>query len=285
MQDLGKITVDVVTGEGGGGSGAPEDAEKKLGLGEMLKGLPGLFSAVKANGLNLAKSMDLLDGILEDSGSKFGSFLTKATFALGLTAFAASAAVKAFKAIYDSVMKLHQFIMAAADDLREFSPAIQLADMTNEIAMTMQKFRLGMVVGPAIANQVAQAGRIERSLSQIRSFAAGVGAAFLAPITEKIADILDELVKHLPNIVSQLAQMAQGLAGMLKNLGASLLDLGGPLGMMGGLGYAFLYIGHALDKKVVPILNQIARNTQQPIDFTAQNQPFLNDLRLMGAKI
>lgn len=281
MQDLGKITVDVVTGEGGGGSGAPEDAEKKLGLGEMLKGLPGLFSAVKANGLNLAKSMDLLDGILEDSGSKFGSFLTKATFALGLTAFAASAAVKAFKAIYDSVMKLHQFIMSAADDLREFSPAIQLADMTNEIAMTMQKFRLGMVVGPAIANQVAQAGRIERSLSQIRSFAAGVGAAFLAPITENVAKILEQLVAYLPKLVEILSSVTQGIAEMFNKLGSSLL-FSGISPMFGG---SLMMISTTLQTKVVPALNQIARNTQQPIDFTAVNQPFLNDLRLMGAKI
>lgn len=281
MQDLGKITVDVVTGEGGGGSGAPADAEKKLGLGEMLKGLPGLFSAVKKNGLNLAKSMDLLDGILEDSGSKFGSFLTKATFALGLTAFAASAAVKAFKAIYDSVMKLHQFIMSAADDLREFSPAIQLADMTNEIAMTMQKFRLGMVVGPAIANQVAQAGRIERSLAQIRSFAAGVGAAFLAPLTEGIADILDSLVAYLPKIVEMLAKTAQGSAEALNTIGKGLL-FSNMSPMVGG---SLMMISTTLQTKVVPALNQIARNTQQPIDFTAVNQPFLNDLRLMGAKI
>jgi len=281
MQDLGKITVDVVTGEGGGGSGAPEDAEKKLGLGEMLKGLPGLFSAVKGNGLNLAKSMDLLDGILEDSGSKFGSFLTKATFALGLTAFAASAAVKAFKAIYDSVMKLHQFIMAAADDLREFSPAIQLADMTNEIAMTMQKFRLGMVVGPAIANQVAQAGRIERSLSQIRSFAAGVGAAFLAPITENVAKILEQVVAYLPKLVEILSSVTQGIAEMFNKLGSSLL-FSGISPMFGG---SLMMISTTLQTKVVPALNQIARNTQQPIDFTAVNQPFLNDLRLMGAKI
>lgn len=281
MQDLGKITVDVVTGEGGGGSGAPDDAEKKLGLGEMLKGLPGLFSAVKANGLNLAKSMDLLDGILEDSGSKFGSFLTKATFALGLTAFAASAAVKAFKAIYDSVMKLHQFIMSAADDLREFSPAIQLADMTNEIAMTMQKFRLGMVVGPAIANQVAQAGRIERSLSQIRSFAAGVGAAFLAPITENVAKILEQVVAYLPKLVEILSSVTQGIAEMFNKLGSSLL-FSGISPMFGG---SLMMISTTLQTKVVPTLNQIAKNTQQPIDFTAQNQPFLNDLRLMGAKI
>ena len=281
MQDLGKITVDVVTGEGGGGSGAPEDAEKKLGLGEMLKGLPGLFSAVKGNGLNLAKSMDLLDGILEDSGSKFGSFLTKATFALGLTAFAASAAVKAFKAIYDSVMKLHQFIMAAADDLREFSPAIQLADMTNEIAMTMQKFRLGMVVGPAIANQVAQAGRIERSLAQIRSFAAGVGAAFLAPITENVAKILEQLVAYLPKLVEILSSVTQGIAEMFNKLGSSLL-FSGISPMFGG---SLMMISTTLQTKVVPARNQIARNTQQPIDFTAVNQPFLNDLRLMGAKI
>lgn len=281
MQDLGKITVDVVTGEGGGGSGAPEDAEKKLGLGEMLKGLPGLFSAVKGNGLNLAKSMDLLDGILEDSGSKFGSFLTKATFALGLTAFAASAAVKAFKAIYDSVMKLHQFIMAAADDLREFSPAIQLADMTNEIAMTMQKFRLGMVVGPAIANQVAQAGRIERSLAQIRSFAAGVGAAFLAPITENVAKILEQVVAYLPKLVEILSSVTQGIAEMFNKLGSSLL-FSGISPMFGG---SLMMISTTLQTKVVPALNQIAKNTQQPIDFTAQNQPFLNDLRLMGAKI
>lgn len=281
MQDLGKITVDVVTGEGGGGSGVAEDAEKKLGLGEMLKGLPGLFSDVKGNGLNLAKSMDLLDGILEESGSKFGSFLTKATFALGLAAFAASEAVKAFKAIYDSLMKLHQFIMAAADDLREFSPAIQLADMTNEIAMTMQKFRLGMVVGPAIANQVAQAGRIERSLSQIRSFAAGVGAAFLAPITENVAKILEQLVAYLPKLVEILSSVTQGIAEMFNKLGSSLL-FSGISPMFGG---SLMMISTTLQTKVVPALNQIARNTQQPIDFTAVNQPFLNDLRLMGAKI
>jgi hypothetical protein len=284
MQDLGKITVDVLTGMGGGGSGvgSEEEAADKLGLGEILKALPGMFSSMKANGFDFSTTLAEMDDALEDSGSRFGSMLIKATAGLAMATVVVGAITKAFKMAIDAVMRLHQFIMGVASDLREFSPAIQIADMTNEIAMTMEKLRLGGIAGPAIAAQIQQAGRIERSLLTIKSFAAGVGAAFLAPMTEALAKILEAIVGFLPKILEALPNAVKATADLMQRGGAGLLSSG--LGY-GGIGMGMIMLGGVLKTQVVPTLQQIARNTQPQYDFTAANEPFVNDLRLMGARI
>ena len=284
MQDLGKITVDVVTGMGGGGSGvgSEEEAADKLGLGEILKALPGMFSSMKANGFDFSATLAEMDDALEDSGSRFGSMLIKATAGLAMATVVVGAITKAFKMAIDAVMRLHQFIMGVASDLREFSPAIQIADMTNEIAMTMEKLRLGGIAGPAIAAQIQQAGRIERSLLTIKSFAAGVGAAFLAPMTEALTKILEAIVGFLPKILEALPNAVKATADLMQRGGAGLLSSG--LGY-GGIGMGMIMLGGVLKTQVVPTLQQIARNTQPQYDFTAANEPFVNDLRLMGARI
>lgn len=284
MQDLGKITVDVVTGMGGGGSGVggEEEAADKLGLGEILKALPGMFSSMKGNGFDFSATLAEMDDALEDSGSRFGSMLIKATAGLAMATVVVGAITKAFKMAIDAVMRLHQFIMGVASDLREFSPAIQIADMTNEIAMTMEKLRLGGIAGPAIAAQIQQAGRIERSLLTIKSFAAGVGAAFLAPMTEALAKILEAIVGFLPKILEALPNAVKATADLMQRGGAGLLSSG--LGF-GGIGMGMIMLGGVLKTQVVPTLQQIARNTQPQYDFTAANEPFVNDLRLMGARI
>jgi hypothetical protein len=284
MQDLGKITVDVVTGMGGGGSGVggEEEAADKLGLGEILKALPGMFSSMKANGFDFSATLAEMDDALEDSGSRFGSMLIKATAGLAMATVVVGAITKAFKMAIDAVMRLHQFIMGVASDLREFSPAIQIADMTNEIAMTMEKLRLGGIAGPAIAAQIQQAGRIERSLLTIKSFAAGVGAAFLAPMTEALAKILEAIVGFLPKILEALPNAVKATADLMQRGGAGLLSSG--LGY-GGIGMGMIMLGGVLKTQVVPTLQQIARNTQPQYDFTTANEPFVNDLRLMGARI
>ena len=284
MQDLGKITVDVLTGMGGGGSGvgSEEEAADKLGLGEILKALPGMFSSMKANGFDFSTTLAEMDDALEDSGSRFGSMLIKATAGLAMATVVVGAITKAIKMAIDAVMRLHQFIMGVASDLREFSPAIQIADMTNEIAMTMEKLRLGGIAGPAIAAQIQQAGRIERSLLTIKSFAAGVGAAFLAPMTEALAKILEAIVGFLPKILEALPNAVKATADLMQRGGAGLLSSG--LGY-GGIGMGMIMLGGVLKTQVVPTLQQIARNTQPQYDFTAANEPFVNDLRLMGARI
>ena len=284
MQDLGKITVDVVTGMGGGGSGVggEEEAADKIGLGEILKALPGMFSSMKGNGFDFSATLAEMDDALKDSGSRFGSMLIKATAGLAMATVVVGAITKAFKMAIDAVMRLHQFIMGVASDLREFSPAIQIADMTNEIAMTMEKLRLGGIAGPAIAAQIQQAGRIERSLLTIKSFAAGVGAAFLAPMTEALAKILEAIVGFLPKILEALPNAVKATADLMQRGGAGLLSSG--LGF-GGIGMGMIMLGGVLKTQVVPTLQQIARNTQPQYDFTAANEPFVNDLRLMGARI
>jgi hypothetical protein len=284
MQDLGKITVDVVTGMGGGGSGVggEEEAADKLGLGEILKALPGMFSSMKGNGFDFSATLAEMDDALEDSGSRFGSMLIKATAGLAMATVVVGAITKAFKMAIDAVMRLHQFIMGVASDLREFSPAIQIADMTNEIAMTMEKLRLGGIAGPAIAAQIQQAGRIERSLLTIKSFAAGVGAAFLAPMTEALAKILEAIVGFLPKILEALPNAVKATADLMQRGGAGLMSSGLSFG---GIGIGLILLGGVLKTQVVPTLQQIARNTQPQYDFTTANEPFVNDLRLMGARI
>jgi hypothetical protein len=282
MQDLGKITIDVREIEGTGGQAAAGGGENLLSTGQIARGLPGMIGQIMKNGLNFSKTSDMVTEALGSAGTKMGGTLIRVGAALGVAAVGIAAAIVAVKAVVNALVKLHEFVMRFAEDIRQFSPSIQLADMQNEIASTLMKFRMGLVVGPAIGAQLQQAGRIERAIFQIRGYAAGIGAAFLEPMTRMLADVLDNLVAYLPKIVEMLAGSLRVIGEVLMKSGQAMFGFASP--MATGIGAGLFALG-ATALKISNTLNEIARNTKASADYSGLNQPFLDDLRLMGARI
>jgi hypothetical protein len=281
MQDLGKITIDVREMAGSGGQAAAGGGENLLGTRDVARGLPGMIGDIVRNGLNVAKSQDLVGEALKTAGTRTGATLIRFAALAGGAAVAIGAMTAVVVAVGKALLRLNEFVMRFAEDIREFSPSIQLADMENEIATMLLKFRMGQAVGPAIGSQIQQAGRVERAILQIRGYAAGIGAAFLAPMTKMLADILEKLVEYLPKIVELIAGALQFVGEALMNSGLSLLGTG----LSGtGVGAGLIALG-ATALKIANTANEIARNTRASADYSGENAPFLDDLRLMGAKI
>jgi hypothetical protein len=269
MQDLGRIVIDI--NEKGGGQ-----TEGISGVGDMDGGGGGMAEAA------------------ED----IGAMASAASFAS--TAFTAVAGVfavmtKVVGEVGKALLALNRFVLEVANDLRDYSPGIQLAEAQNRMAMVFTKFRMGMQYGGAMGAQMLEVGRIERAFVEIRSAFAGMGAIFLRPITKYVADVLDNLKEYLPKITEAMAKAAEAVAVMVQ-----LSSYGGQAAALArmAVGYTYGAQGQRLFDEMQPgggiaatfremarDLRALNRKTPDPkIDYGAMNEPFLADLRLMGMK-
>ena len=256
MQDLGKITIDINEGGGSSAGGAPSG----MGGGDGGGG-----------GINIQAMMSAAASAL--------------SFVAGVVKKAFDEVAKAARYIYDSLMRLHSFIMGFADDIREYSPAIQLADLGNEMAMMAKKMRMSAVTSPFIAAQMVQSGRVERAMFEIRGFTASLGAIFLEPITKAVADILENLVVRLPEIIEAIYEAAKTTGMMTMKLGEAMVGSYSLLGVGGmGIGAVLIQLG-AMAINISKNVKKLADRADAEMSLGELNKPFLNDLRLMGARI
>lgn len=281
MQDLGKITIDVNEVAGSGGIAAAGGGDRTNIL-ATARGVPTVVQQIVREGTNLKGVMEIAEKAM---GSATG-FIAKSLMGLGITIGVAligfGLLVAGIGKAVDALKSLHRFVMGVAEELGDFSPSIAFANMGNEIAMVFQKFRLGMTYGPAIAGQVRASGRVERAMLSIQAFLAAVGASFLEPITNTLADVLQQLTSYFPAILNSLQQFlnraSQGLVlSGLASLGflpPTMAPVAGGLIALGG------YLNTVSNN-----VAKIARNTAPQDPISEMNRPFLDDLRLMGARI
>lgn len=251
MQDLGRITIDVNETPGDGGIAAAGGGDRTGGF---------------SMGSTLSQAGTAIAGAIVPA-------LAVAKAAFGML-------VGAVKKAIDGLVAMHRFIMDFAADIREFSPAIQLAEMQNEIESVRTKMGLAAGTGAAIGAQIQQAGRIERSILQIRGFIAGIGAVFLAPITKAVADLIEWLQKFLPRIIDAIAAILDGIGNFI----GTVLPGSGLARMLGISDTALRNVAQSFFQMAAD-LRAIKNNTSPMQNYTALNQPFIDDLRLMGAKI
>lgn len=248
MQDLGKITIDI--NEGGGSS------------------------AGGAGGSNLSDILpsksDLAVGLV---GNLMGPVVAAVAIAVKKIAeHLIAAAVK----IYEAFMQLRRWVLEFADDIREYSPAVQLADLGNEMAMMGEKMRAAQMGGALVSSVVSAEGQVERSMFRIRSVLATAGAAVVAPVMQLVAKALKYLETWLPQIIDTIGKIIEMIGRAIQTAASFLPE------SMGGnffkkLGLSIEAIGN--DVRGIKI------NTEPEIDFSELNEPFLNDLRLMGARV
>jgi phage-related tail protein len=268
MQDLGRIVIDI-----------NEQGSAKA------EGISGIANMGQSGG-SASSAMEEL-GMSAESVGAFAELSVAASAIAGVFAVISNAVVKTTKAL----MELNTFVLQMANELREYSPGIQLAEMQNQIAMVNTKFRMGMQYGGAIGAQMLEVGRIDRSLLELKSAAAGIGAVFLKPITKMIADITEMLRDNIPKMIQFFASLSDAMATYSEFMMRLFVGLSQIfMGVSPGLGAMFLG-GNIVWAKLMQMFTQmgidlraIKNNTDPRIDYGALNEPFLQDLRLMGVK-
>jgi hypothetical protein len=268
MQDLGRIVIDI--NEKGSAK-----AEGISGVGQMAGSEGGGAAA---------------------ASEEIGALASAAGFAS--TAFTAVAGVftvltKVVTEVGKALLALNRFVLEVANDLRDYSPGIQLAEAQNRMAMVFTKFRMGMQYGGAIGAQMLEVGRIERTFVELRSSLAAMGAIFLRPITKYIADILEYVKSFLPAIAEGLAAFAEAVSKIVeaRKTATDYIAAGMSYVWNGQQGYDISMAtnegsaGAKLLRDIARSLRNLDRKApDQKIDYGAMNEPFLADLRLMGMK-
>lgn len=277
MQDLGRIEIDITAsaGEpgstsatGGGGAGGGDEG----GGGGGVKGIAARIALA-------------MRGVVATI-VKFGAVLS----AIG------GVIAGVVEKVVDGLKRLHAITMEVHNALRDYSPAIQIAEMMNEIAMMQTKFRLAGSAGAGLAGMAAEQGRIDRAMLELKTTVAGFGAAILTPILRLIARTLELLNAYIPRIQEMLANILTYIGELVRSLG-TMFSAAGSAMFSSGLNRMFpgIFPGIAgsgqflqvLGDKIVTMADDVRainRNTS-PTSTIDINQPFLDDLRLMGANI
>jgi len=281
MQDLGRITIDVNETPGSGGVAAAGGGDRTNIL-ATARGVPSVVKQIVNEGTNLKGVIEIAEKAMKGATGTIAKSLMGLGIAVGVALIGFGLLVAGVKKAVDALKALHRFVMGVAEELGDFSPSIAFANMGNEIAMVFQKFRLGMTYGPAIAGQVRASGRVERAMLSIQAFLAAVGASFLEPITNTLADVLEQLQSYFPAILDGLQKLLNQASEGLITSGLAAMGFLPPTMMpiAGGL----IGLGGYLNT-VSNNVAKIARNTAPQDPISEMNRPFLDDLRLMGARI
>jgi len=251
MQDLGKITIDI--NEGGGSSGGGAASSDELQMKDFMPSKSDLKVVMSSAIIGPAAAGIAL--LLK----KFGEVL-----------------IKAATKIYEAFMKMREWVLKFAEDIRQYSPAIMLADLNNELQMMTTKMGAAQMGGRLTAGVVAQEGRVERSLFRMQAYLSTVSAAVVGPIMKGVANILEYLESWIPKIIDAIGAMIEAFGIGIQAVSNML-----PAGYGGNF---FKSLGKDIEK-IGNDVRQVKMNTAPAVNYGDLNKPFINDLRLMGATI
>jgi hypothetical protein len=251
MQDLGKITIDI--NEGGGSSGGGAASSDKIQLEDFLPS--------KSD-----TKVVLSSAIIGPAAAGIALLVKKFSEIL----------IKAATKIYEAFMKMREWVLKFADDIRQYSPELMLADLNNELQMMTTKMGAAQMGGRLTAGVVAQEGRVERSLFRMQAYLSTVSAAVVGPIMKAVANILEYLESWIPKIIDAIGAMIEALGLTIQAMSNIL-----PAGYGGSF---FKSLGKEIEK-IGNDVRQVKMNTAPAVNFGDINKPFINDLRLMGATI
>lgn len=249
MQDLGRIVIDI--NESGGGK-----VEGESGIAKEIAS-DAAESAAADGAVEAAAGMSALGAVAEALSTAFAAI----GVVVGVT-------IKAIGKMAEAMKWMHAQVMSFANDIEEFSPQIQLAELDNDLRMMATKFRMGSLVGSQIGGYMREVGALERTLIEIKGLMAGVFASALRPILHGINRLVEWVESYLP--------------AMLEAIGKLFMAMGSPTGS--GMFRELYEFGKEV-RDIGRNARDIKRNTDPKIDFSDLNKGFLNDLRLMGAKI
>lgn len=157
------------------------------------------------------------------------------------------------------------------ETLAEMSPSIMVTRMRNELLKFSDQMRMAGTVGPILAAREEAFGRLERAVFRLGSIIGVIGAKVLTPLYNILADILEAIERN----AGVVQQVIRAIASAYETIGRTLLPL------MPSVGMGYLGVSGVLGT-LANSMTQIARNTNPVYQG---NQPFIDDLRLMGARI
>lgn len=265
MEDLGRIVIDVnATGGGGAGGGQGSRMMDRVG-GALTKAGAGL---AESGAMALAQSGGVgsaIAGALSAAGP--GGVAVAA--ALGGMVVATVAVKKAFDVLNNAAKRL-------TESLRDYSPAVMIADAMNDIKMMQEKFQAAATYGPQLAQRQMAEGRIDRALFQLSAALGGISAAVVTPILEMTATILEAIVKRL---VPAIFEAIRTVLNVAIQIAIAIRDY---FPNNDKIFWTTVAVQATLGAMVISLDKMAAAQQKQAND---SNEPFLADLRLMGATI
>lgn len=192
---------------------------------------------------------------------------------IGLAVTAALGAVVGVAKLVTGTFKMLDNAAAGlTETLAEMSPAVMVTRMRNELMMFTSRMRLAGETGAVLAAREEALGRIERSMFRLGSVVGVIGARFLTPIYDLLASILEAVERNIDVIQT-----------VVRAIGDIYAFIGRTLSFIGNLGLgAFYNVIAAILNQIASALGIVARNTTPEYQG---NEPFIQDLRLMGVPI
>lgn len=264
MEDLGRIVIDVNATGGGAAGGAGGGGRMGQALGAAGQIIAGDLSRT---GARSAMGIPAVGGMVSEMlavAAKASLIGLAITVALGGVVTVAKTVAATFKFLDRAASSL-------TETLAEMSPSIMVARMRNELLMFTERMRMAGTASPMLAAREEALGRLERSMFRLGSVVGIIGAKFLTPIYNILADLLEAIERNM-GVVQSVTRV---IADFYASIGRFLLFVNP------GLGMGYMGISAALNG-IANSMNQVARNTNPVYQG---NQPFLDDLRLMGANV
>lgn len=269
MEDLGRIIIDVnAAGEGGGGGGGGSLAALRGGAGTVGGIIAGNLSQA---GIRGAMGLPAVGGMVAEMLSvvkKTGLVGLAITTVLGGLVIQIQAVVTGFKVLARMADNL-------ADAIADMDPSVLVARAQNEILMFQERLQASARFGGVMGGYETAGGRLDRAMFRLSASLGGIAAAVLTPllnIAAYLADVIEK--KAIPVIVDTAKKILLAIAQVF-------MDLANMYGESPKMFWGFLAMSTSLSS-MANSLGTLANNSNQQ---TASNQPFIDDLRLMGARI
>lgn len=270
MEDLGRIVIDVnASGGGGGGGGGGSFAAMREGAGTIGGVIAGNLSQA---GIRSTMGLPMVGGMVSELMSitaKTGLVGLAITTILGALTIQIKAIVSTFKVLDRAATNLSR-------SLADMDPNILVAQAQNEIRMFNERMRASAQYGGVMGGYETAGGRLDRAMFRLSSALGAMSAGVLTPLLNIAAFVAEVIEKQaIPAIKEATQKILLGLSQMFIGL-ANAVEPYSPK-----MFWSFVAVSASLSS-MANSFNTVAKNSNQ---MAMTNQPFLDDLRLMGAKV
>lgn len=215
--------------------------------------------------------------------ARFAPIITTGISAIAKLGAFASVAGLALGVMVAGIKKAAQAIAAFTEKVGEYSGRISAAKAMADVERETAKLRAPKgLAGIAGAEFERAMGGLEASFTRFQAAITPILTTFVIPAMRALELVVDTLSWIFEMVNKWFGTITLILGTVIAAIGVALMATLNPVGLvvgaaLAGIGAGVIYMGQKL--------SQIDKNTRPKDDFTDANAPFLNDLRLMGARI
>ena len=270
MEDLGRIVIDVnATGGGGGGGGGGSFAA--LGRGAATAG--GIVAGnLSQQGIRSLMGLPAIGGMaseLMSVATKTGIAGMAVSTILGVLTIGIRGVATTFKVLDRAASNLSR-------SLADMDPSILVAQAQNEILMFNERMRASARFGGVMGDYETASGRLDRAMFRLSSAFSAMSAGVLTQLLNIATLAVDVIEKQaIPAIKAAAQKILLGMSEVFINL-ANAVEPYSPK-----MFWSFVALSASLSS-MANSFNTVAKNSNIQ---ALTNEPFLSDLRLMGAKV